>query len=81
MKNYKLPIEIESLEEGGYLAICPVLQGCHAEGNTVAEAIENVEDVARNLIELMREDGVPLPGELHLAEPGARLHNEILVPA
>jgi len=81
MKNYKLPIEIESLEEGGYLAICPILHGCHAEGDTVAEAIENVEDVARNLIELMREDGVALPKELELAKPGIRLHGEILVPA
>jgi predicted RNase H-like HicB family nuclease len=79
--KYKLAIEIEPLEEGGYLAICPILQGCHAEGETVAEAIENVEDVARNLIELMREDSVPLPPELQLAEPGARLHSEILIPA
>ena len=64
MTRYKLQLEIEPLEEGGYLAICPILQGCHAEGETIAEAIENVEDVARNLIELMREDGVVLPGEL-----------------
>lgn len=80
MKNYKLPIEIEPLEEGGYLAICPILQGCHAEGKTVAHAIENVEDVARNLIELMREDGMALPKDLELAKPGVRLRGEILVP-
>ncbi len=61
LTRYKLPIEIESLEEGGYLAICPILQGCHAEGETIVEAIENVEDVARNLIALMREDGIALP--------------------
>lgn len=79
--RYKLAIEIELLEEGGYLAVCPILQGCHAEGETVAEAIENVEDVARNLIELMRGDGVPLPPELKLVAPGTRLHGEILVPA
>ncbi len=59
--RYKLPIEIEPLDEGGFLAVCPILQGCHAEGETVADAIENVEDVARNLIELMREDGALLP--------------------
>ena len=81
MTRYKLPIEIEPLEEGGYLAICPILQGCHAEGETIAEALENVEDVAYNLIRLMREDGTPLPKELHFAEPGVKLHGEILVPA
>ncbi len=79
--RYKLPIEIEPLDEGGFLAVCPILQGCHAEGETVADAIENVEDVARNLIELMREDGVPLPPELELATPDVHLHNEILVLA
>lgn len=81
MARYKLPIEIEPLDEGGFLAVCAILQGCHAEGETVADAIENVEDVARNLIELMREDGIPLPPELELAEPGVHLHNEILVLA
>jgi predicted RNase H-like HicB family nuclease len=80
MTRYKLPLEIESLEEVGYLAICPILQGGHAEGEMIAEAIENVEDVARNLIELMREDGIALPRELQTAKPGVILHNEILVP-
>jgi predicted RNase H-like HicB family nuclease len=81
MSRYKLPIEVEPLEEGGFLATCPILQGCHAEGETVAEALENVEDVARNLIELMREDGVSLPAALELAGTDFRLHSEILVPA
>ncbi len=79
--KYKLPIEIEALEEGGYLATSPILQGCHAEGDTIAQAIENVEDVARKLIELMRHDNVPLPPELQLIKPGTTLHGEILVAA
>ena len=53
MKRYKFPIEIQILEEGGYLAICPILQGCHAEGSSVAEAIENLEDVAKILLTLI----------------------------
>lgn len=40
MKKYLLKVEVEPLEEGGYLAICPDIQGCHAEGETVAEALE-----------------------------------------
>ncbi len=60
MTRYKFPIEIQTLGEGGYLAICPILQGCHAEGNTIAEAIENMEDVAKILLELRREDGLPI---------------------
>jgi len=64
MTKYRLPVEIEALEEGGFLAICPVLQGCHAEGRSIAEALENLEDVARQLLELRNEDGLPIPPEL-----------------
>jgi len=50
-----IPVYVESLDEGGYLAICDRIQGCHAEGETIAEALENIEDVARILLELQRE--------------------------
>jgi predicted RNase H-like HicB family nuclease len=56
-----LPIEIELLEEGRFLAICDAIQGCHAEGDTVGEALENIEDIARILLELRKEDGLPAP--------------------
>ena len=64
MKRYLLKVEVEALEEGGYFATCPDLQGCHAEGDTIAEALENVEDVARIIIELCLEKGLQLPPEL-----------------
>lgn len=64
MAKYRLPVEIEALKEGGFLAICPALQGCHAQGRTIAEALENLEDVARQLLELRQEDGLPIPVEL-----------------
>jgi len=73
--KYKSPIEIEPLEEGGYLAVCPILQGCHAEGETIAKALENVQDVARNIIGLMEGDGIPLPRELQKVTAGVKLHN------
>ena len=79
MKRYLLRVEVEPLEEGGYLAKCPDLQGCHAEGDTVAEALENAEDVARVILELCLEKGLPLPPELQdeLAPPLVRA--ELLV--
>ncbi len=57
-------IEIQPLEEGGYLAVWPPLQGCHAEGQTIAEAIDNLRDVTRVLLELRAEDGLPVPEEI-----------------
>ena len=64
MRKYLLKVEVEPLEEGGYLASCPDLQGCHAEGDTIAEALEIIEDVARIIMELCIEDGLPLPAGL-----------------
>jgi predicted RNase H-like HicB family nuclease len=61
MRKIVLPIEIETLEDGRYLAICEAIQGCHAEGDTIGEALENVEDGARVLLELRKEHGLPLP--------------------
>ena len=39
-------IEIEPLEEGGYLATSHDLQGLVAQGRTVAETMEIAQDVA-----------------------------------
>jgi predicted RNase H-like HicB family nuclease len=57
--NYRLPVEIELLEEGGYLASCPAIQGCHAEGRTIGEALDNLQSVAHVIYELCREKGLP----------------------
>ncbi len=35
------------MAEGGYFAECQLLQGCHAEGGTFTEAINNLQDVIR----------------------------------
>ena len=79
MKRYLLRVEVEPLEEGGYLAICPDLQGCHAEGDTVAEALENAEDVARVILELCLEKGLPLPLELQDEQAPPLVRAELLV--
>jgi predicted RNase H-like HicB family nuclease len=61
MRKLVLPIEFESLEDGRFLAVCDAIQGCLAEGDSVGEALENIEDAARVLLELRQEDGLPLP--------------------
>jgi predicted RNase H-like HicB family nuclease len=64
VKKYRLQVEVEPLENGRFLATAPKLRGCLAEGETIAEALENVEDVARLLIEMSIKEGLPLPPEL-----------------
>ena len=77
-RTYVLSIEVETLEDGRFLAVCPALQGCHAEGDTIASALENVEDVARIIVELAIEKGLPLPEELQ-GEPPLKLRAEMVV--
>ena len=81
MKQYLVKVEVEPLEEGGYLAVCPELQGCHAEGDTIAEALENVEDIARIIIELCREKDLPLPAEFQGTSEPVIVRAELLVKA
>ena len=57
--DYRLPIEIEWLEEGVYLASCAMIQGCHAEGRTIGESLDNLQSVAQVICELCREKGLP----------------------
>lgn len=69
MLRYDVPVVVEALEEGGYYAECPILQGCHVEGDTYLEALENLEDAIRLHIQGRLEFGDPLPPELLVREP------------
>lgn len=62
--EYLIPIQIESLEEGGYLATSEVFPDLLAQGRTIAETMEIAQDVARKLIESYAEHGDPLPQTL-----------------
>lgn len=64
--EHLLPIRIEPLEEGGYLATSEVLPGFLAQGRSIAETLEIAQDVARELVESYVEHGDPLPDELLL---------------
>ncbi len=77
--EYLLPIRIELLEEGGYLATSEVLPGFLAQGRTIAETLEIAQDVARKLVESYVEHGDPQPDEL-LAEFGRRDSFELRIP-
>jgi len=54
-KIYLYPIKIEICEEGGILVICPALQGCYAEGETIEEAVDNLKDVIKIALEYKKK--------------------------
>ena len=61
MNDFIIDLNIEPLEEGGFLATSPDLPGLLAEGRTQSETIEIAQDVAWKLIDSYIEHCDPLP--------------------
>lgn len=57
METYCLQVIIEQDEDGLYVADVPTLVGCHTQGRTFEEALDNIRDAASMCLEEMREDG------------------------
>ena len=49
-------VYIEKGEDFGYVAHCPAIPGCHSQGETLEEAIENIKDAIKGCIEALGED-------------------------
>ena len=54
-------LEIEELDEGGFVATSPDVPGLVAQGRTLGETIEIARDVARKIAESCIDHGDPLP--------------------
>jgi predicted RNase H-like HicB family nuclease len=54
----------EQDEDGRILALCPALQGCYAEGETEAEAAENIREAMVAHIESRLKHGEPIYAEI-----------------
>lgn len=71
MAQYKFTVVIERDEDRVYVASVPALQGCHTQGDTYEEALENVKDAIRLHLEARKELGEPVPiGGCHRPGPG-----------
>ncbi len=57
----KLLLVFETDEDGWEVVSCPTLPGCHSQGRTRTEAIENIREAIRGYLASMREHGTPLP--------------------
>ena len=59
----------EREEDGGYHAFCPVLKGCHSQGDSFEEALENITEAIELYIESLLEDGEAIPEENVIIKP------------
>ena len=52
--KFKIVIK-EDLEDGGYNVSCPALSGCHSQGETIEEALENIKDAIQGCMEVINQ--------------------------
>lgn len=57
----KYRILIEQDENGFFVAECPSLPGCISQGNTRAEALNNIQDAIKGYIESLKKHDEPVP--------------------
>ncbi len=48
-------------EDGYWVASCPSLPGCHSQGKTKEEALENMKEAIALFVEVLEENGDPIP--------------------
>lgn len=51
-------------EDGYWVAECPSLPGCISQGQTEAEALVNIKEAIQGYIEVLEEDGLPVPEDI-----------------
>lgn len=78
---YKIPLVLTPQPEGGFTVTSPVLPELLTEGDTVEEALENVKDALKAVVETYEDLGRPLPPNLHQDTQQAPIWFECLVDA
>jgi predicted RNase H-like HicB family nuclease len=76
---YQITLEIQHLPEGPYLGTSPELPGLIVQAETAEEVVALAPGIAKDLIEVMRENGEPLPEGLEPLEHPFRV--TVTVPA
>ncbi len=56
LKSYSIQVVVEQDEDSVFIAECPALQGCYAQGKTFEQAIKNIQDVIMMCIQEMNDE-------------------------
>ena len=51
-------VVIEKGEDFGFVVHCPAIPGCHSQGNTIEEAIENIKDAIRGCLSVLEPEEI-----------------------
>lgn len=78
---YKIPLLLTPQPEGGFTVTSPLLPELVTEGETIAEAMENVEDALEAVIEAYQDLGRSLPASIQIKDDRSPVWVETLVAA
>jgi predicted RNase H-like HicB family nuclease len=67
--TYRYTVVFEKEADGGYHASCPVLPGCHSQGDTLDEALANIKEAIEVYVESLAAHQEPLPVEDIVIKP------------
>ncbi len=69
MTTYHYTIILEREADGGFHAYCPALRGCHSQGDSLDEAIDNIREAIAVYLESVKAHGDSIPQEDFLIKP------------
>ena len=75
----KCPLTLTPQPEGGYTVTSPVIPELVTAGDTVEEALENVQDALRAVVEIYDDLGKHLPDSVSLDPESSEISFESLV--
>ena len=61
MRVLDFKVFLEPDEDGGYVVVCPSLQGCYSQGETVDEALANIKEAIELCLEDLEASGETIP--------------------
>ena len=56
LSTYEFDVVILEDESGGYVAFVPALLGCHTQGDTLQELMDNVKEAVELYLETLTEE-------------------------
>jgi antitoxin HicB len=73
MTLYKVPLLLSPQSEGGFTVTSPLLPELVTEGDTVEEALANVQDALAAVVEAYENLGRVLPANMRVTDTGNSL--------
>jgi predicted RNase H-like HicB family nuclease len=54
-------VYVEKGDDTGFVAHCPAIPGCHSQGETLEETVENIKDAIRGCIGALGQELISPP--------------------